>query len=506
MKKLNTLLAGLLLVAMTVTGQTYLSHDNGFKSSYFSSERAFVSAIDVSGNLLFTSTVDTIRVLDMMKGKTLRQYVKPADDKASIYASFLTVSPGGQFLWAGYTSADNMDDRIYCIDLESGLWDLKARFPKNFELAYWNDSLLVSGINSASPEDPNGIFLLDTTGQDLHRILIETGGYSSGLAIDSTGNIYYGTSLMTDPNALCMWDSSLVAKIMGIPLADTLSLADARKLSDLPAGAYDCDLDKSGNLVLNLNQFMGKKVVAKWNGIAGNGINLDTLAYTSGDWDWMAIIKTRGDITVPESGNGIVTFSFNRDLVDIHSADYPPFVAHPLPDLLLTRSGRDTIMDISTLFSDHDDADSAIIKAVVYNSLDALETSVSGDSLTLSPQVFITDGTGSITAELVIEGISSGLAVRDTFRVTIELPSGMEVLPPDRLVVYPNPGSGIFMVNAPGMEEVGIKIYSLTGSLVKEVDHYSPGVEIRMDDQPEGIYILRVPLAGSVVSRLIQKQ
>jgi hypothetical protein len=163
-------------------------------------------------------------------------------------------------------------------------------------------------------------------------------------------------------------------------------------------------------------------------------------------------------------------------------------------------------MDISTLFSDHDDADSAIIKAVVYNSLDALETSVSGDSLTLSPQIFITDGTGSITAELVIEGISSGLAVRDTFRVTIELPSGVEVLSPDRLVVYPNPGSGILMVDAPGMEEVGIKIYSLTGSLVKEVDHYSPGVEIRMDDQPEGIYILRVPLAGSVVSRLIQKQ
>jgi hypothetical protein len=68
---------------------------------------------------------------------------------------------------------------------KTGTWDHKANMPANWDLEFWNDSLLVSGLNSADYQTPNAIFLLDTSGQDQHRKIVETGGNSAGLAVDS---------------------------------------------------------------------------------------------------------------------------------------------------------------------------------------------------------------------------------------------------------------------------------------------------------------------------------
>ncbi len=65
--------------------------------------------------------------IDMDSGTETDAFGKPAQDTVSVYSSFLTVSPDGRSVWAGFTSDLNADDRIYQVDLENGMWMLMAR-------------------------------------------------------------------------------------------------------------------------------------------------------------------------------------------------------------------------------------------------------------------------------------------------------------------------------------------------------------------------------------------
>ncbi|MFH0757710.1 MAG: T9SS type A sorting domain-containing protein [Bacteroidota bacterium] len=504
MKKWITIPTGL-FIGLSVMGQTYLTHQNGFKSAFLPFESPVVSAIDVHENHIFISDGDTIRMMDMNSGTLLKKFEKPEDDTVSAYASFLTISSDGSSIWAGYTSDFNVEDRIYQIDTESGVWNLKTVFPQNFDLVFWNDTILVSGINTSSWEDPNGIFLLDTSGQNMHRMLMETGGYSAGLAIDKTGAVYYGTSYMMNPNGLYRWDSARVAGVLNREGPDTLHIADAEKLSDLPAGAYDCDVDVAGNLVLNMNQFGGRKVVVQWNGTTGEGIHLDTLAFTGGEWDWMALIKTVGDISAPEPGNSILTFSFGQPLVDIHAADYPPYVASPIEDISCPYHELQEI-DISSVFSDPDDPDSLITKKLLSLSNNYLfGVSVNGNLISFA----MPTGKGSVEStetDVVIEGESAGITATDTFRVTIEVVGGVEDHDQTTTEVYPNPTNGIFRIKGEIFEPFDIRIYTLTGVLVREFPERLPEQVVDISGLPDGIYLLSVVWNGMNRSILIHKQ
>ena len=84
----------------------------------------------------------------------------------------------------------------------------------NIDMVWWKNSILVSGLNSTNWADPGSIFVLDTSGQNAHRMIIETGGYAAGLALDTLGNLYYGTSYSMDPNVLLRWHSITMAGIL----------------------------------------------------------------------------------------------------------------------------------------------------------------------------------------------------------------------------------------------------------------------------------------------------
>ena len=236
------------------------------------------------------------------------------------------MSPDESTIWAGFTDLDNVDARIYSIDVGSGAWSLEARMPSNWDLAFWNDSILVSGLNSADFNSPNAIYVLDTSGGDQHRLIIETGGSSAGLAVDSHGDLYYGSSSFTDPNALYRWDSAQLAAVIESPAAAPLQLGDAVKLSDLPTGAYDCEMDAGDNLVFTMNTWGGTQVIGRWNNISGNGFNYDTLATSS---EWLGMVKSRGDYTVPIAGNSLFTLGYDQAVADLHTVDYAPFLPRP---------------------------------------------------------------------------------------------------------------------------------------------------------------------------------
>ena len=354
MRKLTISLACLWLLLPGTGGQVTLKPSEGYKAVPVFTEYEAPGPFDLSDTLLYLFSGDTIFRIDLRDGSLTGFYEVPPDYDA--YPGFLTLSPDGSEIWAGFTVPGNTDDRIYRVNVASGVWTREALLPGNFDLAFWNDSILVSGLNSTTWSDPASIFLLDTTGADQHRKVIEAGGYSAGLAVDGPGNLYYGTSFSMGPNALYRWDSGAVAGVMAFPAKDTLFPDDAVKLTDLPAGAGDCVVDRSGNLVFNFNDFMASKTIALWNGTPGDGYRFDTLMTADGAGDWLGMVRVQGDITVPSPGNRLLGVSMGRPMMDVHR-DYIPVQISPIVPVSGMENGENAIVDLSVHFTDPDDPD-----------------------------------------------------------------------------------------------------------------------------------------------------
>jgi hypothetical protein len=347
MKKLNAFLALWLSIAATGLAQGYLAPYPGYEAMDMFAAHTDFQAIDIYDTLLYATDGDTIHCLDLRSGEPVAKYGRPAGYES--FPSFLSVSPDGKELWAGFTVIGNADDRIYRVDPGSGDWHLEAVLGGNIDLAWWNGRILVSGTNSTSWDAPASIFVLDTSGKDNHRKIIETGGYAAGLAVDATGGVYYGTNHSADPNVLLRWDSITVAGILEAGGADTLRPGDADKLSDLIAGPYDTHIDAGGNLLFNMNLMGGDKTVAKWNGTEGDGYNYDVLAIATGQYDWLGYVKSEGNIddldpelegTTGLDGKGPVNGSAQRNRLVVTAAGRPlaaiyrdnPALEHPYID------------------------------------------------------------------------------------------------------------------------------------------------------------------------------
>jgi hypothetical protein len=412
MKKLLLMLPGLWMHIIGSSGQVNLIPAEGYKALPVLETFTGPGPFDLFENFLYTGNGDTIYAVDLNTGTVIGNFGKPAGYNS--YASFITVSPGGEEIWAGYTVAGNHDDRIYRIDVASGQWSLEARLPGNFELVFWNGHLLVSGLNSTGFNDPNGIYVLDTTGLDMHMRILKTGGYSAGLAVDERGHLYYGTSLSGEPNALYRWDSLQVASVTENPVSDTLDLTNARKLTDLPAGAYDCTVDEGGNVLFNFNDFMGDKVLALWNGTEGDGFRYDTLAFASGAGVWLGMVKACGDISKPAVGNRVLTVNFapGQPLTEVHR-DYIPVQLFPVLPISGPESSADSTVDLSLYFTDPDDEDAFSFEVIALSDPAITQTNVDGQELTVG---FLSPG----QAKIVVKAMNAGTSIHSEVLVGVQ--------------------------------------------------------------------------------------
>jgi len=401
MKQIYFLFAALLSFVLPLKSQDYLVPEAGHKVAYHFSDTFSIQSFEVGEQYFYFDDGDTIYQMDPFVGGNTNKYGLPADYTVASYPSFLSLSSDGTTLWAGYTDVSNADARIYSLDTETGTWDLMARMPANWELQSWNDSLLVSGLNSSSYNEPNAIFVLDTSGLDLHRKIIETGGNSAGFAIDSHGNLYYGTSFPAGPNALYRWDSASLAAVIETPGATPLELANAEKLSDLPMGAYDCEVDEGDHVIFTMNVWGGEQVLATWNGTSGSGFNYETLAVSDA---WLGMVKTRGDYTIQVPGNSIFTIGYDEPLADLHTADYPPIQTKALPLLSGMEGSSLSPLDLTDYFTDLDDPTGMTFTASLLSVAEVANFTVTEDVLGGN---FGSSG----QANLVIEATSDGRSV-----------------------------------------------------------------------------------------------
>jgi hypothetical protein len=184
--------------------------------------------------------------------------------------------------------------------------------------------------------------------------------------------------------------------------------------------------------------------------------------------------------------------------------DGAPFVANPLGDLSIISNDSAYKIDISGVFSDPDDDDTAIVKVIKANSNENfLSASISGNELTLKGKAMLTKSTFE-EVQLVLEGSLGGLAAMDTVIVTLEILSGLEDDPLAHVRIYPNPSNGQFVIDSGTGEVLDVSIYTITGSKVYANRKVVPGETIDLTGQPSGAYIVHIQRHSGVSSKMIQ--
>ncbi len=137
--------------------------------------------------------------------------------------------------------------------------------------------------------------------------------------------------------------------------------------------------------------------------INDKNLTLDYLPNQSGTAQ-ITVRGTSNDQTVDE------TFA-----VTVNPVDDLPVVKNALGNVFVKEDSNNTVIDLSNLFSDVDNEDSAIALSIFDNSNDSLVTATIEDKkLTLDYQ---DDQSG--TAEITIQGRSNGKTVEDTLIVTV---------------------------------------------------------------------------------------
>ncbi len=102
-------------------------------------------------------------------------------------------------------------------------------------------------------------------------------------------------------------------------------------------------------------------------------------------------------------------------VVTVNPVDDSPVVANAISDLTVTEDADTTLIDLVSVFTDIDNDDTNITKALILNSNSDLVThTLVGNDLNL---IFDTNSSG--VATIVIEGTSNGKTVNDTLIVTV---------------------------------------------------------------------------------------
>ena len=138
--------------------------------------------------------------------------------------------------------------------------------------------------------------------------------------------------------------------------------------------------------------------------VDGNNLTLDYLDNQSGT----------ADITIQGTSNGLTveeTFT-----VAVDAVDDAPIVTNAIANLTVDEDADDSVINLSDVFTDIDNDDTAIVKTVLTNTNDTLvNATVDGNNLTLD---YLDNQSG--TADITIQGTSNGLTVEETFTVTVD--------------------------------------------------------------------------------------
>lgn len=436
MRKIYFLFLALFLSNIVISAQSsWLAPEEGYITDELFSDKAF-SSFDVKDGVLYAIDETAVYSYNLEDATLIKNYGLPADYD-DFWNSFLTISPDGDKIWVGYTNFDVSDDRIYTIDVVTGDWTHKATMSANFDLEIYESNVFVSGLNSGGWDginDINCVWLLDTSGSNNHKKIIEIGGNSPGLSIDKDGNIIIP---LYDPNNsetfLYRWSKGDIDNVISSEDGSYLKIADSETITSMPPnGPYDCAVDNANNIIFNCNDFIGGSFLAVWNGTIGSSENYDVIAtYGGSSFAWFGMIKADGDI---KNGGKVFTTNFG-DPISYVQAILPPKLIKSFGVVYDVEGAQNKVFALNDYF---DNINNNIVYSVDFNSKNSVASAVvASDELTVSflqagqTNVYVkATANGKSTVEKLVVGvypnISGDYTITDFENLTLDANSAWD--------------------------------------------------------------------------------
>ena len=271
-------------------------------------------------------TADTLTCFDVaadgrfigLVGRSIRLYASngtlvrtigtvPDYDNGTEYASFCRLTPDEDEVWVGFTVSGNVDDRIYNVDAnaQDAVASHQATLAGNYDLEFtrvntdWKP--FVSGTNSTTWGDLNKVWLLDTSGANVHTEIVNVGGYSAGIAFDADGDLF---ALGNVAQKLYRFTAADVLAVVAGGASLTADNADFA--TDMALSGSDVTVDAAGSVFFNGNagDWSGKSQVCLLRPEYAGTFKYDNIAVgdgTFGNWSTFLATSGTGDVL---SGEG----------------------------------------------------------------------------------------------------------------------------------------------------------------------------------------------------------
>ncbi len=386
-----------------------------YKSFDIISDKAF-SCHDILNNTLYAIDSDGLYAYNLNTLEQTHNLGKAPSDYTGAWVSFVKADPSGKKIWVGYTTGGLTNDRIYSVNIATDEWKHVASFPGNFDMEIYDGMYFVTGLNKEGwdgTNDINSICLLDTTGNNQHQKIIEVGGNSSGLAIDSKGNIYTAKYNASGTETyMYQWPVDSIDLVLDKTKNRYLTVASGTLISSMPNnGPYDCDVDDADHLLFNCNDFVGGSFLAIWDGNTGDAHNYSKVGgYGGSSFAWFATIKAKGDIS--KDGEAYM-INYGDPLVKIIRNTPPETIMH-LGIISAFDDAENRVFDLQKYFNDPDDTD-PIVYEIVSNSNEV----VAGASL-INDTLLVIDFLAAGQTNMIVKATSNGLSVTEKLIVGVQ--------------------------------------------------------------------------------------
>ena len=177
--------------------------------------------------------------------------------------------------------------------------------------------------------------------------------------------------------------------------------------------------------------------------------------------------------------------------------DLPPYIVHPVPDVIMTEFPKLVYIDLNGVATDPDDPDELIEYELISNSNEeALSASLSGRILALNRLT-----SDEAIANVLMRAISDGQSVDFIVHVIMHQVEGLEE---DYygLMVYPNPTDGQLTLTMEGASGFDYHVFSLIGQCVVSGKVTGNETSLDLGSLNKGVYYISIELNGN---RLIKK-
>ena len=218
--------------------------------------------------------------------------------------------------------------------------------------------------------------------------------------------------------------------------------------------------------------------------------------YILNTWEWFDL-SPLGDVSTisfslsssKNNNSGMITPSYfcMDDFNGGAATDLPPYIANPVPDVIMTEYPKLVYIDLNGVATDPDDPDELIEYELMDNSNpEALSASLSGRNLALNRLT-----SGEAIANVLMRATSDGQSVDFIVHVIMNEVEGVGKSHYG-IMAYPNPTDGQLTLSLDGASSFSYHVYSLTGQCVMEEKIIGNGTRLDLSHLNRGIYYISI--------------